>query len=361
VGVDTALDAARLQLWEDRAAEVRRRQVTLVTYLVGSAGIAAGLGLFYLGLLSPYNGVAAVSFALAVANVVAAVLAVTGRALLAGVLAQVLPIVPVMYAAYVFSVEAGFGSYLFIGALGVMVTIPEGHNKARYVCVGLLITAVVIIQVFFTRDNAGAPLNIEQTAQLNTFNRTIMTIALFALALELTRANRVASRLVEESLRIADMVATTDPLTGIANRRPVWSRLESAALEGGTVTVGLADMDYFKELNDTAGHDCGDDALRYVARVLTEAVRADDLVARWGGEEFILLINLPVEQAVPIFERARRQVADRPVPCALGAPHKVSLSIGVAPLANADPAAVISAADAALYRAKQLGRDRVVV
>ena len=137
-----------------------------------------------------------------------------------------------------------------------------------------------------------------------------MTVALFALALELTRATRASHRLVDQSLRIADLVATTDPLTGIPNRRPVWERLETARRDGRVVTVGLADVDYFKTLNDTYGHDCGDDALRHVARVLTEVVRPDDLVARWGGEEFMILVELPAEQALPIFERARRRWPD---------------------------------------------------
>src|SRR6187431_599520 len=301
MGVGGELDAARLQLWEDRAAETRRQRLNLVAYLGISAALAAGLGFFYLSHPLLPKSLALVTFALVVADLFALVLAANGRMLAAGVLAQVLPILPVLYVASAFSVEAGFGAYLFIGALGVMVTIPEGHNTARYVCVGLLLASVVIIQVFFSRANASHPLNYEQTAQLATFNQSVMTVALFALALELTRATRASHRLVDQSLRIADLVATTDPLTGIPNRRPVWDRLETAEREGRVVTVGLADVDYFKTLNDTYGHDCGDDALGHVARVLTEVVRPDDLVARWGGEEFMILVELPADQALPIF------------------------------------------------------------
>jgi diguanylate cyclase (GGDEF)-like protein len=166
---------------------------------------------------------------------------------------------------------------------------------------------------------------------------------------------------VEESLRIADLIATTDPLTGIANRRPVWELLESAALDGRTVTIGVADMDHFKRLNDAHGHDCGDDALKHVATVLAGALRSDDLVARWGGEEFILVIELPLDEALPVFERVRSDVALRPVPCQRGQAHPITVSIGVAPLESADPAAAIAAADSALYRAKRAGRDRVEV
>jgi len=361
VGVDTELDAARLQLWEDRAAETRRQRTVLLLYIGASAVVAFGLGWFFVSDPNVPTSVAAVAFVLAAMEVVAFVIAGRGYQLVGAVLSQTLPILPVLYFASAFSADAGFGSYLFIGTLGVMVTIPDGHNRARYTCFALLVAAVAVTQIFFIRSNAWSPLGYDDTTALNTFNRTVMSISLFALALELSRSSRVSKRLVNESLRIADLVSTLDPLTGIANRRPVWQRLESAALDGRTVSVGLADMDHFKALNDASGHDCGDDALKHVARVLSEAVRSEDLVARWGGEEFLIIIDLPVEQAVTIFERARRQVASEAVPCATGEPHRISLSIGVAPLVNADPAAAISAADGALYRAKELGRDRVVI
>ena len=360
MGVGSELDAARLQLWEDRAAESRRQKAVLLVYIVSTALVAGTMGMYSLAHDNVPTSITVVAFSLVAAEVVAFAIALRGHLYAAAVMSQLLPIPAVLFAASAFSADAGFGSYLFIGALGIMVTIPEGRTRARYAYFALLVAAVAVTQIFFTRPDAWAPLSYGQTTALNTFNRTIMTIALFSLALELTRANRVSRRLVNESLRIAELVATTDPLTGIPNRRPVWERLEATALEGRTVSIGLADMDHFKVLNDTHGHDCGDDALRYVARVLTEAVRGGDLVARWGGEEFLILIDLPVDKAVPVLERARRHVSTRPVPCASGEPHRITLSIGVAELADADPAAAISAADAALYRAKELGRDRVV-
>ena len=281
MGVATELDLARQQLLEDRAKESRRRLVVLVVYLAGAALIAIGLGLYYLRPANIPDWLGWMSFALAAGDLLAMVLALRGNRVAAGVLAQLLPVVPVLIAAHAFSADAGFGSYLFIGALGVMVTIPEGHTAARVVCVSILVAAIVVIQVFFTRAEATVPLSFEQTTALNTFNRTVMTVALFALALELTRSTRAGRRLVDQSLRIAELLATTDPLTGIANRRPVWERLESAARDGEVVTVGVADMDHFKELNDANGHDCGDDALRdldpkHLDVVLTLPVRAAD-------------------------------------------------------------------------------------
>jgi diguanylate cyclase (GGDEF)-like protein len=360
LGVSGELDAARLQLWEDRAAETRRQKVVLLVYIAATMAVATALGSYALSNDAVPQSIGAVAFALVAAEIAAFMMALRGRVYAAAVMSQLLPVPAVLFAASAFSADAGFGSYLFIGALGIMVTIPDSHSRARYAYFAILVTAVAITQIFFTRPNAWAPLPVHQTTALNTFNRTVMTIALFSLALELTRATRVSRKLVNESLRIAELVATMDPLTGIPNRRPVWERLEQAALEGRTVTVGLADMDHFKALNDAYGHDCGDDALKYVARVLTEAVRSDDLVARWGGEEFLVIVELPTDEALTVFERARRHVATRPVPCAHGEPHRITLSIGVAGLEHADPAAAISAADAALYRAKAEGRDRVV-
>jgi len=328
--------------------------------LLGGAAVAVGLGLYYINETNIPDWLGWMSFALAAGDVLAIILALLGHRYAAGVMAQVMPIVPVLIAASAFSVDAGFGSYLFIGALGVMVTIPEGHNRARIVCVVLLVIGIVVIQAYFTRAHSWAPLPTDQTAALNTFNRTVMTVALFALALELTRVNRASRRLVDQSLRIADLIATTDPLTGLPNRRPAWERLETGALDGRTTTIGIADMDHFKALNDEWGHNCGDDALRHVAALFVDAVRANDLVARWGGEEFMVLVDLPPHEAVTIFERLRRRVTESPVPCTQGPPHHVSVSIGIAPLKDADPVAAIAAADSALYRAKQGGRDRVV-
>ena len=360
MGIDTELDAARLQLLEDRATESHRQHIGLLIYLVFAVAIAVGLGVYFARDVNIPAVLAVAAFALAAGQGIALVIAMRGNEYLAAVLSQVLPILPMVLFASALSADAGFGSYLFIGALGVMVTIPEGHNTTRYVCFAALVVGVAITQIFFLRAHSWSPVGYDQTTAINTFNRTIMSIALFVLALEVTRANRVSRKLVNESLRIADLVATLDPLTGVPNRRPAWARLDEAALAGRPVTVALADMDHFKHLNDTAGHDCGDDALRHVAGVLRDSVRAGDLVARWGGEEFLIVLDLPLEQAVAICDRARAQVAASPVPCERGEPHRISLSMGAASMINADPAAAVAAADSALYQAKESGRDRVV-
>jgi len=160
--------------------------------------------------------------------------------------------------------------------------------------------------------------------------------------------------------------ASHDSLTGLWNsgailellQREVWRTQR----EGGSLAVLLADLDHFKAVNDTLGHLSGDDALRESARRISQAVRAYDLVGRYGGEEFLIL--LPGCDRSAAEERAQRlsaAVAASPIETN-GGKTRITLSVGVISSADApgsDPIALLRAADAALYRAKGAGRNRV--
>ena len=162
-----------------------------------------------------------------------------------------------------------------------------------------------------------------------------------------------------------------DPLTGLFNRLYFLDQLAQAAELGVARGLGLAvlmlDIDHFKSINDTYGHDAGDSALREVAQVLRECTRSDDLVARYGGEEFILALTVTApDQATERAERIRAAIAARRCTVNLaGNVHDVRLtvSIGLA-FAHSNrtprPDALITAADQGLYQAKRSGRDRVV-
>lgn len=166
--------------------------------------------------------------------------------------------------------------------------------------------------------------------------------------------------LLRESLDRSLELAVTDSLTGLRNRRYVRRHLESLLRTGATAAVLLIDVDRFKPLNDRHGHAAGDEALKEVSTRLREHLRAVDVVARYGGEEFLIVMaGAGEEEGGAVAERLRAAVADRPVMAgSLALP--VTISIGLA-VARGQVAAdgLIGVADAALYRAKERGRNRV--
>ncbi len=160
--------------------------------------------------------------------------------------------------------------------------------------------------------------------------------------------------------------ANFDELTGLASRSFFRSaasrRIEVTEHYGTPLTCTVLDVDDFKPYNDRYGHEAGDRALQSIARVLSEEVRADDLVARYGGEEFILLMNADVEGAVELAERVRRRVERECVPERESLlARRITVSLGVASFAEGVRSldGLIRAADAAMYRAKRAGKNRV--
>jgi diguanylate cyclase (GGDEF)-like protein len=154
-------------------------------------------------------------------------------------------------------------------------------------------------------------------------------------------------------------LAQTDSLTGLLNRHALENAIPEGAFTQRTLSIALVDLDHFKLVNDRHGHAVGDEALRAVAQELTSAVRTDDRVLRLGGEEFLLALpGASLQAATKLAEGARLRVRDG-VRVGDGT---VTISVGVAERRPGEPRDVLLArADAALYRAKAQGRDRVVV
>ncbi len=167
--------------------------------------------------------------------------------------------------------------------------------------------------------------------------------------------------LVEET----QLLALTDGLTGLYNRRHASKRLEEeiarARRNKTGLCVAMCDVDHFKAINDEFGHSAGDRVLQQIARSLTEYVRRNDIVARWGGEEFLVIFSeIKLTAARIVAERLRGRLANTPQ--VDGGPDKISVSIGLARLGSGSTAdTLIEEADQALYRAKARGRNRVEV
>jgi eukaryotic-like serine/threonine-protein kinase len=163
--------------------------------------------------------------------------------------------------------------------------------------------------------------------------------------------------------RKVEELATTDGLTSVANRRHFMDlagqKLAAARRHGLTLAALMLDLDHFKQVNDTYGHGTGDQVIRAVAQRLAAMIRQDDLLGRYGGEEFALLVH-DAAGVAELAERLRAVVAIDPIPTDDG-PLPVTVSIGVATLETSDTTAdaILARADAALYQAKRAGRNRV--
>jgi diguanylate cyclase (GGDEF)-like protein len=172
-------------------------------------------------------------------------------------------------------------------------------------------------------------------------------------------------RVLQAEKMHAEQLAHLDPLTGLNNRRsfyekaePLWSTAQRKRRDASVISI---DIDLFKQINDTHGHVHGDETLTAIAAVLTGSIRQGDVLARWGGEEFIVFLpETNLREAVALAERLRTAIAQIRIPHATGE-TMVTASFGVAQkdAAHATLDALISAADAYLYQSKQHGRDKV--
>jgi diguanylate cyclase (GGDEF)-like protein len=162
------------------------------------------------------------------------------------------------------------------------------------------------------------------------------------------------------SFERSQLQASTDGLTGLRNRRTVETEVRGLMKEGIPATIVMADLDHFKLLNDTYGHEAGDRALRKFSKVLESSLRPDDLCGRFGGEEFLLAFpNTSADVVVDILDRLRETLAL----AAEGAESPAfTASFGVVDSeVDASLENLLKLADLALYRAKEEGRNRVVV
>ena len=181
------------------------------------------------------------------------------------------------------------------------------------------------------------------------------------------KARLKAGGRITEMHRLLVAQARTDPLTGAANRRAFLERageeMRQAHRSGLPLSLLIADIDHFKRINDSRGHAAGDEALKRFVLALGDALRPGDLIGRYGGEEFVVLLpHTTLEEATAVAERLRQSIAAQEMGPD-GDPFRMTASFGVTAVEPGDSGGIDAAlrtADSALYRAKAEGRNRVV-
>lgn len=249
--------------------------------------------------------------------------------------------------------DSGFHYYLLLFIPAIVIA-----NSGRYAwpVVGALL--LYYLGLRWVCDRLG-PLEPLQTHGVQIIN-AIHVVTVFAMSAALARFYRRTILIAERKLV---QQAALDALTGLNNRRHFHTlaqpALEQCQRRNESVSLILCDVDHFKQVNDQHGHACGDDVLVRVAQTLQSQVREADIVARWGGEEFLVLLpHSTVQDAVQIAERIRAAVAQAQTPATV----PVTMSFGVTAVHHSqDLQAATARADRALYQSKHAGRNRVTV
>jgi diguanylate cyclase (GGDEF)-like protein len=226
---------------------------------------------------------------------------------------------------------------------------PQEQQATSHICIPMMQSGSVGSVVQLITDQERMSLVVKMLPFIQIYLRE---------AAPVLEAKRLMSTLRDSSLR--------DPMTGLHNRRFLQEYVESllsyTSRHKGAFSVLMADLDYFKQVNDSYGHEAGDTTLKILARTLRNCVRSSDLVIRYGGEEFlIVLLDTAPEEALEVAEKIRAAVQDLKIEI-LGTVLKKTLSIGVAgyPEDSSTFWQVVKYADVALYRAKEAGRNKVL-
>ena len=248
-------------------------------------------------------------------------------------------------------------AYLWWRLLYLLCFLSIASRRALFLSLGLFLglVALTLPHAFATAGDSGVLSGFSVLGNLYFSHLAAITVIYFLATFQqrLHRAEQVAS--------VMQHLAFTDDLTGIANRRQmeqlVGAETTREARYGRPFSVVLVDIDNFKQVNDTHGHDRGDAVLRELAAQMKSSVRASDRVGRWGGEEFLILApETRLEDAVALAEHVRERVAAE----TLAEQHRVTVSSGVATVQPDDTvASLVKRADDALYHAKEQGKDRV--
>ena len=262
---------------------------------------------------------------------------------------------------------------IFLGALLLTISLyfvrkltkelPKGSNRNWWkLLAGLILIFICGYFGFYWMKLGTSYSGSEILAPVIFFLGALFVLLVCILAYRTTRELKRIFVLEQECI--------TDPLLGIFNRRHLDRRLQEEVLRCQRYdllfAVLLVDIDHFKKVNDTWGHQVGDLVLKHLARIFTDALRQTDMVARFGGEEFVILLpHTPETESYALAERLRRTVEKTPFVLGIdGAQKEIPLTVSIGSsclLHTGDTAfALLERADKAMYAAKQGGRNRVV-
>ena len=252
--------------------------------------------------------------------------------------------------------DSGFHYYLLLFIPAIVIANTRG--LAAPLVMGLL-AYYLGLQALCEHLGALAPLPAQSVKIVNWVHICLV----FAMSAALAGFYRRTILIAESRLR---KQATLDPLTSLANRSHfealATNALARSQRDGAPVTLLLCDVDLFKRVNDEHGHAVGDQVLVALSKVLATNLREGDVLARWGGEEFLALMPAsPLDDARATAERIRRAIEQAPLDVGR-APLALTMSFGVSEVHGADDLqAAIARADKALYESKNAGRNRVSV
>ena len=261
-------------------------------------------------------------------------------------------------------VSAVFGLMpALIGLKGAIARVRRGDIVGTYFIVawaGYLLTGVILSLTINGRIGVNF-----WTLHALQFGATFDMLVFMRIVILRSAAEHRAAQLASRERDVMKSLALTDSLTGLANRRGLneaLAELVPGATPGRQLAIYMLDLDGFKPVNDTHGHDAGDELLKAIGVRLTAAVRARDVVARVGGDEFVVVASeLKLESQARELGHKLGAAFEQPFPlgddaCAVG----VTVGYVIAPQDGALPAALLKAADAAMYAGKQAGKGRVV-
>ena len=231
-------------------------------------------------------------------------------------------------------------------------------ERALGACIALF-GLVNLVRLVFTLGYEGPPRIHELYVPEALISLFSLYIATLPVVMALLAVNLVNSRL---NTRLLER-ATTDELTGTLTRRALIEAaprvLQRAEHDGRPMAAMMIDIDHFKAINDRHGHATGDAVLQNVAAALRQQLRPDALLARWGGEEFVIVLSVDDERSTRLVAERLRRAVEFPLPPTAGVPA-ATVSVGVSWFVEGDDLArALARADAALYRAKRTGRNRV--